>query len=748
MSRTNTLLTIFAILLATLPAFSQDYAGNGISVLLADDPAQCLNLEGLFIDGDSYVFIDGRNNTGRVKFIAADGAIQSTGVSTVPLPNAASLPGDILPSPFGLDRVVPTDDALWAVPAPWSGAIAEIFDRDSGAFRERLTYPMTPALGLAIGPESDVWAVMSRKLQNLSSPSVPPLDLSGAFAHIDNATGHPIGFVVLSQPDLTLVETSGVIRWRLDLNTLVNGFLSPMDVAAGPDGTIAVCAAICETADESILEDYFALRDECLARGDIEALHGVEDAVRTSFLMGFALILIDSDGTVADAIELSSAPVACAVDSNGRVHLMTQELSGWAISILDPRINEGIPQCVIPYGLPTLVSPHRLASGPDGSLYWDDLNPSTEEQVWGISRMFASNGVFSLGDAESGPRRVYEEFLTDSLRVTTALEIGPTGEIWVGCQDFLWDPEIDDSQEEPGFPYVSSILRVAGDGNLLQRIGPSEEFGPASVPSDLFAYDSGMLCVWAGAEDYSIFQNVAPESSWAPAYELPIGAPISNSRIGATQSGYLGWFTLPESDSEIMYWSRADENMNVWGGIDRLGTLGCRFLASDPGEDVVYVTIDDGEIFRLDGVALQVTGIWYNRLPSEAPGHPLNDAECLSSGLAILDREHRAILQLSPDAFEAPLTASEADITDALSAIRNALWEYKDSNGDYPSPSPSLLDDLLDVNELETVRRAFLGGRIYDYRPSETDYAFVAWSAGPYQPALACNLSQTSEVHW
>ena len=376
---------VLGCLIAGQPTSGQSGDSSPVSVILADNPDECLSLESIFIVNDGYILIDGRNNRGRVKLVSGDGEIEAGILPTLPLPHAASLPSDILPSPWGLDRVVPTDDAFYAVPASWAGAPAEKFDRQTGEFIERLGDVGLRVSGMVVGPDGDAWAVGRRIMLNVSSGTGESIDCSGMLRHIDGAAGHPMGFVLLEQPYVMLMESSGVIRWRVSMEEVIDGFLSPFDIATGPDGTIALCCVVCDLSDEANHDEYFRLRDESLSRDDEDVLFAVEDALRSNLGTGFIVILFDSEGTVTDAIEVDGAPVACGVDSSGRVHVVLQDESGWSVSMLDPRLDEGVELFRVPYGNPAMISPHRLASGPDGTLYWDDVIPGEDEGTRGES---------------------------------------------------------------------------------------------------------------------------------------------------------------------------------------------------------------------------------------------------------------------------------------------------------------------------------------------------------------------------
>ncbi len=744
------------ILLLLGPVRALGASEQPIEILIADNPAECLSLEGVFLDGDGYILVDGRNNRARVKFADSLGNITSTAVSTIPLPQAASLPGDIPPSPWGLDRIMPSGDALWAVPASWAGSIAERFDRETGVFLERLPDPGLRASGLVQGPSGDVWAVGRRVLLNISGDSSASLNLTMTVRHIDTAVGHPMGFVILEEPDLFLVEPTGMIRWRVGLDAIVDGYLSPTDIACGPDGTIAVCAIVCDLSDVQWHDQYFSLRDESLRRDDEQVLFGVEDALRQNLGKGYALVLIGADGTVTDAIEMNRPAVACAVDDTGRAHVLTQRDENWAISILDPALDQGFEVCRIPFGIPAMISSHRLASGRDGSLYWDDIFAEEEGQYWGIARLRPSSdtGIFALGTSGSigpgtKPDLVYREPMPDFIRQTTSLSIDLDGGIRAGFEQFPFSMSADPtalSVPETEIPFTSSLMLIDKEGTLLRTESIADIAQPDCYLSDILTSGDSAVGVLAGAEIASPLGFLGSDGSWNPGSEIGLPGRIIDARIGDITGGLVAWFLCAGARTTETRWLRVNPELDAFNEIVSLSALGCRFLEADSESDTLWVSMEDAEIFELDAQRFTVKGIWENRLPSEAPAHAIVDAEKTSDGLAVLDQEHRALLLLRPEAFSPPNSADQSDVDNALAAIRSALWHWKDENGSYPAGSPSLLDDILTESDRETVRQAFLGGRVYKYQPTDVGYTFIAWSATMNQTVLLCDPVNTTPV--
>jgi len=733
---------------------AQGTTGDAVQVLVGDDPAACLSLESIFFDGTGYMAVDGRNNRGRIKYFTADGAISGTGISTIPLPDAASLPGDILPSPWGLDRVVPLGESLYCVPAPWSGSIVEVFDKTTGTLIERRIDRGISTAGVVNGPDGSVWAVGRRGFVDVNPDSERALNLGSTIQHIDTACGHPLGFVVFEQPQMFLVESTGIIRWRMSLDGIIDGFLSPTDISAGPDGTIAVCAVITDLSNPEYHTEYFAVRDECLSNDDEEGLFGVEDTLRRELATGFVLLMITSEGTVTDAIEMNAAPLSCAVDASGRAHVLVERPDGWAVSILDPRMDEGFEVFSIPVGKPSLISPHCMSSDTDGNLYWDDVATIEGTDYWTIGKLPTSSrgGMFTLGQqpGETGEIvRLNVERLGNFVRQTTALGVGQDGNIYVGYQDFsfeLIDDQTIDEESDKG-PYESMVMVLDGNGNVLRDVTTFDITQQHCFVSGFTRTEDKTLAVMAGSDTGPAIGYIDGMSTWNPVNGLSVPLPVANGRIGDFGNGYIGWFLYPDVDTLGTSWLEFPAELSGTDEIRKLTETGCRLLATDRGSGTIYATIDDGDIFRIEGANRTVTGVWNNRLPSGAPSHPLNDAAKVTDGLAILDLEHRAILLVPDGAFVEPAVASEFEISEALTLIRTALYEWEENYGFYPPPSPGLLENLMMAGDRDKVQRAFLGGRIYNYRPTEIGYTFVAWSAVGGQPVLLCGLSGEEEIY-
>lgn len=729
-------------------------SSDSIRILAADDPAECLFLEGIFTDGDGYFLIDGRNNTGRVKRVNSEGLITGGILSTIPLPDAASLPGDILPSPWGLDRVIPSGEFLWSIPAPWAGSVAEKFDLNTGALIERLDDLGTRSNGLATGPNGNIWAISRRLLVNITSGNLEALNLGGNLQHIDNAVGHPLGFIVLQQPDLMLVEPSGLIRWRNSLDGSDNFFISPTDIACGADGTTAVCGIVADLSDPENLAEYNALREESLARDDEDVLFALEDALRSNLGIGYILLLIDASGTITDVIELNTPPISCAVDSSGRAHILSEVPDGWAVSILDPRLDEGFNVIEIPFGTPTLIAPHRIETGGDGSLYWDDVIAAETGELWGIAKLAPSrqDRVFSLGTGNrtaSAVSWVYREPAGNYVRQTSALSVDSIGDLWIGVQDFSYDIINDPTMEfidQMEAPYSSNLLHVNRDGNLISNSSSQDIVGVVSPAVEIHSGLNHTLGFWAGMNVGNPFRQFE-NNTWIPLPGINFPDYLMNARIGDSGDGYISWINYPDGEYTSTAWYSIRSDLSGISEIPRFSALEARFLECDRITGQLWITIDDGEIFQIDSNNMRVTGIWNNRLPSGAPGHPLDDAAKIADGLAILDREHRAIFLLEPEAFEEPGLAIQSDVDDAINAIRAAFQEARDQYGLYPPPSLDLLYRILEYSEQDIVRRAFLGGRIYDYKLTETGYSFIAWSATAEQTVLLVDDFNTQVVY-
>jgi hypothetical protein len=347
-------------------------------------------------------------------------------------------------------------------------------------------------------------------------------------------------------------------------------------------------------------------------------------------------------------------------------------------------------------------------------------------------------------------RWIYSEDIGDFIRLTTALAVGRDGSIWAGLQDFPMEVlSGDDSEylETAEAPYISSLITIDRNGNVVRRAEASEIMGCPAVASEIYIRDDSAIVGWAGMIEGEPLGILGADFSWTPSPGLGVAAPVSNARLGALSTGLIGWFNRPQAETSNSLWLAIEPDLGASTEINRLTTVRARFLESDPSTDTIWATIDDGEIFQIDASTLRVTSIWDNRLPSGAPAHPIDDAAILADGLAILDREHRAIMLLAPGAFAPPGLASEGDVAEALRAIRASLWLWKDTYGEFPQPSPGLLDKIMYADDRETVRRAFLGGTFFQYRPSETGFTFVAWIATPEQPVLICDQSTYEAVY-
>jgi hypothetical protein len=388
------------------------------------------------------------------------------------------------------------------------------------------------------------------------------------------------------------------------------------------------------------------------------------------FGTGFILLLLAADGTVTDAVRLSAPPIACAVDGGGRAHILTQESVGWALSILDPRVDEGIPICLIPYGEPAMVSPHRIACGRDGSVYWDDLIPSDSGGRWGIARLTpgSAGGIFALAGAEPSLSWVYEETTTDSLRIATSIACGGESDLWIGVQDFPWDASTQSTGTEAEEAHSASLLRVDKSGNLLRHQTIPTSLGAGALACDLHTVPDGMLSVFAGAESGIPVGAFSPDGVWTTVSGFPLGNPIAKARIAEIQGGFLGWFLQPGYETDETHWFRIGPRLDRFERLDRLDAIACRLLDANDGGSAIYVTIDDGEVFQIDISRMLVTGIWTNRLPGGAPGHPLDDAAWRLDELAVLDREHRAVISIPQEAFLAWMRRSGLCATPSRSA--------------------------------------------------------------------------------
>jgi hypothetical protein len=391
-----------------------------------------------------------------------------------------------------------------------------------------------------------------------------------------------------------------------------------------------------------------------------------------------------------------------------------------------------------------MVAPHRLASATDGSLYWDDVTATESGEYWGIAKLAPSSagGVFSLGGIDitdsSGVSRVYREPAGNFVRQTSAVAVDSNGEIRVGVQDFSFDVLNDPGMEfieNLEAPYTSSLLTIDSDGYLVRNESSVDIVGVVSPCVELVPNAGSLIAAWAGMGVNGAI-GILNSGAWVPSADLIFPDYLLNAKIGFSGNGFFTWMNFPDGDSTETRWFEVRPDLTGGTAIDRLDAIEARFLESDRVSGNLWVTIDDGEIFQLDAGNLNVTGIWNNRLPSGAPGHPLDDAAKITDGLAVLDREHRAIFLVEPDGFTRPTLASQADIDDAINAIRAALRDIRERYGTYPPPSLDLLDNILAYSDLEIVKWAFIGGRIFHYRPSETSYTFAVWSGTAEQPVL------------
>jgi len=743
-----------SLLVFTVPMSLMATDTTGVQILVADNPDYCLSLESLSVTDDGYMLVDGRNNRARVKFIDDAGNMVRTGVSTIPLPRAASLPADILPSPWGLDRIAVGGDGIWAVPASWSGAIAEKFDLQTGDFIERIPDPGFRVSGMVTGPNGDVWAVGQRMLVNVSSGEMQSFNLSNNIFHIDSAVGHPLGFLIYQQPELLLLDSNGIIRWRLNLDGVLDWFISPLDIAAGPDGSIAIGAVLCDLSVQEDFDEYFTIREGCFNHDDEETLFVLEDTLRDKLSVGFALLMIDPEGTITAVKEMGTPPMSVAVDSIGRYHVLSQEDDGWGIYIWDPRLGEEIEVMHIPMGTPSIIAPHRLAYGRDGSLYWDDVYSETEMDYWGIARLLPTtqSGLFTLGaEKEAEIEWVLREPMLDFIRRITSLAVTDSGDIWFGITEFPFfiPEETPDAQSgensDEALPYTTHLRRYDRSGNLMLDYNTDDLTQTDCFMTDLLV-ESGGIYAALGATDTELpFGKVNVSGRWEPSPHFTNNGLIAHARMGRLPGKIISWMLAGDNYSLEPQWFMMNEDLSGVEENEFLEMLGCRLLATDDVNGKIYVTIDDGEIFQLDGTDLFMEGLWTNRMPSGAPGHSLDDAVLTADGLTVLDREHRALLLLEPEIFTEPQLSTGNDVDNAIGLIRVALSGFKTMYGQFPSWSPSLLDDILSYNDLEKIKRAFIGGRIYNYSFTEVGYDFVVWSAAADQPVVYCTESDTFE---
>jgi len=726
------------------------YATGDVTVIYGDDPSACLAPESLFINDGRYFLVDGRNNLARIKIFSGNGTLESGIISTIPLPDAASLPPDILPSPWGMDRIAITENYAFAVPASWVNSSAEIFELQSGNMTERTPDAGMSISGMTVGPEGNAWAVGRRFLLNLGESGPGSINLSSTFGHIDSAVGHPFGFVVLEQPDIVLVESSGLVRWSVSLDDGEGTLLSPIDIACGPDGTIAICAIMCDLTVPEDSDEYYRLRGEAMMRDDEEVLFAIEDALRSNLGFGFVLVVIGADGTMTDIIDLSAPPVACAVDDIGRVHVLSNGPDRWVVSILDTRLQEGFEVFDIPHGVPGLISPHRLAEGPGGNLYWDDVTTLDGEEIWGIARLNPNENqdVFSLGHSNPPFEWIYTEPLTDFIRQTTAIEVTPDA-IYISCQDFgfdiLNDPSLAVSGEEA--PYTPGLLKIGHDGILREIVSPPEGSGASSFASDIVYRNGELITSWAASILNTPVAILDGTGEWRISLSRHFNGPVANAHLESSGESILGWFAYPEENGLEMSVYDLGGNLDGSRQEQKLSTLDARLLASDPSTGRIWVTIDDGEIFEVNPNSMYVSSYWPNRINDAAPAHVLDSVVYHNGELAILDREHRAVISVNPDAFIPSGYSYEEDINEATGIIRTAFWQWRNTYGSWPSPSPDVLDEVLDYDDREVVRQAFLGGRIYNYRIDGEGYTFTAWGATSDQAVYVCTHSDTQVIY-
>ncbi|MFH1675798.1 MAG: hypothetical protein ABIC40_02150 [bacterium] len=751
------------VLILTLAAFfgpanyTRSTASNAFSVMVGDKPAECLSLENIRYDNGNYILIDGRNNTGRVKIISPDGKILNAFVSSIPLPDSASLPPDSPPSPFGTDRCIATSDSFVCTPAKWSGRSAEFFDRKTGEFRKSFSEIGPPIIGMTQSRSGDLWAVTSDALVDLSVVPINAINLASAGIFIDNAVAHPLGFVVLSQPNLFMIEPGGFVRWRIPLNEIIDGFVSPIDFAVSENGTTVLIGCICDLTDEEV-DDYISLRSDLISASDIDRISNLENSVRDIALTDYAAIFIKPSGEIADVLRINEKPIACDSDSSARAHILTRNENGWSIFIIDPKIDQPIKVCDIPYGTPSIVSPHRISADSSGRVFWDDLAPVGENSQYAIFsyKQNDKGSLFKLGDSTDEPDLFYSENLPGLVRITTALGIRTDGSVLVGYTDFFADTlafETDNANEFPASVpseekiASSSIMEIDPTGKLVDKTNNSEtenENGHSGIPIDFIASGNSILAIFRIDETLRGYL-IQPDGTMNEIPDFPSVNPLEDARMVRINRGYVGWF-LKWDDPPSTKFFTFDENLSDRREIGRLEKINCRLIAGIPDKKTFFATIDGCEIFKIDSDNMEVTGVLYNRLESGVPAHPIDDAVWADGKLMILDREHRAILSVDTDFFENPPSAFIEDTESAIAVIRSALSEYYKNMGEYPLWYPTLLDVLLDDNDRDLVNRFFIAGRIYDYRVMPTGYSFLVWSAAYGQPVLYCDQNQTIET--
>lgn len=718
-----------------LPAIGAGEGKQDIEVVVSDIPSECLSLEQIIFISGQYLLADGRNNTGRVKIADSNGNITRALISSVGLPGAASLPVDYQPSPFGMDRIVCTDERIWCLAAPWSGAFAEEFDYKTGNFLKRVPSNGLRASGLVKGSKSSIMAVCGTSLIRIDSKNPKETALSGVESRIDCIAYHPFGYVVYSYPWLALVDDDNIMRWRINLISETGFHFSVVDVSAGSAGTIAVTGIECDISDESVLNDYLVIREECIKQKNEEALFTLERRLRSNFGTGFKILFFNSQGINEDIVDINLYPVSCSVDGSGRAHILCETETGWQVSIIDPKINQGYAVFNVPAGTPSLISPHRITYDSDGILYWDDIFISKNEISWGIWKKIASSDeLFSLG-RNFGRELVFSELLSGSTNVVNALEIDDDGSVWIGLQQFPWNLD----KEENIQAYKSFVLSVAPDGKLLQRLAPPDVLGEASYAVELHKYGNRIFSLWAfpdAKKGKAYF--IDKEGNYTAKNEIGQNMGVSDGRIEKLKNGYLSWVEDRSKQNEAMIWWKTNDELVGKLRYYKMEAVNCRLLASDESRDRFYVTIDDGEIFRINAGTQIVDGIWDNRFESGAPGHRLDDASYYADSLAILDRENRAIFSVPDDLFSKPKEASAEEVENAIKLVKNRLEEWKHATGEYPLSFEEFMGKMFGLDEMKEMKKAFIGKGVYHYKPVRTGYSFMVWSAAKEQPIIIC----------
>jgi hypothetical protein len=332
--------------------------------------------------------------------------------------------------------------------------------------------------------------------------------------------------------------------------------------------------------------------------------------------------------------------------------------------------------------------------------------------------------------------------------MANALAVGQEGDIWIALQEFLLNQPLSGSADEDAPLGRSAVLHISDDGVLVRRDTISDGTLTQRTPLEITPAGDSVQTIWSTLDQPEpVVLNLSRNGLFTPVESFPWIESLTGAKIQKAKTGYVGWFDTQGESNERAQWYRFGDYFANASAIDRLNALGCRLLGSDPSRSVLYVTIDDGEIFRLDSESLRVTGVWANRFATGAPGYPLDNGVWTSQGLAVLDREHRAALCIPDDILEIPPLMTDVEVTQAIDTIKTALGEYKTSYGSYPAFSPGLLGRILDPSELETVGRCLIGGRIYWYETSQTGFRFVAWSAAADQPALVCSQDSAEPVY-